>query len=808
MFPDADNASLGQTPGFAPATAPCCLPSQNRLQCPSLAQEGPLLDLPPGFAELGTCQPAALEPTPAIPIGLQGRDAVTLPHILRLVQVFQNNPADAHQLPGVDLEHLRQLMPDPAFFTAAAPQQAAFHWHEYFRAVGSGPHTPTVLRWMSEGYKPPWVHPYSAPQQAHPKFKENLAVVRQQVAQVVGRSQVASYIDRDTPGHIHFPNRKSALDNPAFVQQELQQAVQRGVLRPCNKEDLHVISGLGVVGDVTVKGRLILNAMYLNLFCKYKAFHYEALADVQVLAHPGDVIMVTDFKSGYHHVPLHPSVHRFFGIEYQGQYYCFTVLPFGLASGCYVFTLVASEVMRPLILRGLRCLKYIDDIAYFIPKGPTALVVRAMIISVFAYLRLFLSPAKCALDLGPAAPILGLICDVEHRKFLVPALKAQALRQAIADFKTSGGSKRALAQLVGKLVAIAPAVQLAPLYSRRLFQAITDTQEWDQQVGSQERALAEEDLLYFDRYLETNPGWGWAPRPSVAFFECAGDASNSGYGGHSQLLTRDLALPFSATDQRRMQHGQFSSTEREVKNVCILVTACIKQDPVKVAGSTIVCLCDNQGAVANVNNLRGSPQEVQAIRDMWVTASAADVQVKVEWRPRDTAAIKRADALSRVRDSSDYALSYTLTHQLFQRWGCPTGDAFAGPWGHAHKAKLFFTATPSHVGVGFDATIQDWALLGPFVWVFPPVWLIRQAVAKILMHQCKAIFLVPAQGLHHLTLIQQLPIQDSWVIQPHDGMFQLGSHFPPQPEGREFKCRVHCYLVDFTKHIRPTTDNV
>jgi hypothetical protein len=142
-------------------------------------------------------------------------------------------------------------------------------------------------------------------------------------------------------------------------------------------------------------------------------------------------------------------------------------------------------------------------------------------------------------------------------------------------------------------------------------------------------------------------------------------------------------------------------------------------------------------------------------------------------------------------------LSFSITQRLFQRWGRPTGDAFAGPWAHSHKAHQFFTTSPCPVGCGFDATIRDWEPLGPFVWVFPPVWLVREAIVQILRHECAAILIIPSMGRHHWPLVRQLPIQDALVVSPHKGMFQLGSHFPVHRLGKDFTCTLHCFLVHF-----------
>ena len=618
------------------------------------AQVGPLQMLEESYEEVGYV--LTVEATPVAPPNpaWEYPQLVSLDRIRCLSEAFQSATKGLPvEVAAIGLDHVLDIIPPVSLFRAGAPSTVQHHWQDYFQLMGSSPSTHKVLEWMGTGYKPIWVNPHSKPQQLHPKHRENLVVVTQQLQQATGQVRVQQWIDRSTPAKVHFPNRKSALINPAFVSDEVGKALQRGAVRECTREELHVVHGLGVVGDPQVKGRLIMNAMYVNLFVKYTPFHYETLRDIPVLAKEGDCIMVTDFKSGYHHVPLHPSVHKYFGFQHLGRYYCFTVLPFGLASGCAVYTEVVGEVMRPLEAIGLRCLKYIDDIGTFMQQGLVAQLGRALIITVFVFLRLFLSVEKCALSLHTSATLLGLVCNVADQRFIVPQQKARSIIASIEVFIRQGGTKRDLAQLAGKLASISPAVQLAPLFLRRVFQAMGMAGHWEDSLSEPAISLATEDLLYFRQYLESNPGWRWIPRTDVTEYWCAGDASETGYGGHSHLLDQQLILPFSTQDAQRMSTSNLSSTCREIKNICYLVTACIRQDPEKVANTTIVCYSDNQGAVANVNNLRGSPEEVTAIRDMWVWASQQDVQIRVEWRPRTTDLIRRADALSRIRDQSD-----------------------------------------------------------------------------------------------------------------------------------------------------------
>ena len=72
-----------------------------------------------------------------------------------------------------------------------------------------------------------------------------------------------------------------------------------------------------------------------------------------------------DLKSGYHYVDIHEASQSYPGFTWgegcDKKFYVFRVLPFGLASACYIFT----KLLRPLVKRwrsmGLHVVLYIDD---------------------------------------------------------------------------------------------------------------------------------------------------------------------------------------------------------------------------------------------------------------------------------------------------------------------------------------------------------------------------------------------------------------------------------------------------------------
>eukprot|EP00884_Botryococcus_braunii_P005609 jgi/Botrbrau1/15049/Bobra.0297s0006.1 len=116
-----------------------------------------------------------------------------------------------------------------------------------------------------------------------------------------------------------------------------------------------------------------------------------------------------------------------------------------------------------------------------------------------------------------------------------------------------------------------------------------------------------------------------------------------------------------------------------------------------------------------------------------------------------------------------------------QKWGTPTGDAFAGPWAHSHKAPKFFTATPCHVGLGWDAMKWDWAVLGELIWVFPSVWLIREALLKVKAQRCNCILLLPSLNPMLRELLRAVPVADISMLSCHMRGCSSWGLLSPQP---------------------------
>jgi hypothetical protein len=159
----------------------------------------------------------------------------------------------------------------------------------------------------------------------------------------------------------HFQkNHPSAFEYPEFVTEAVQQLVVIGAAMEVSFRPF-VVSPLGVVSKALDKLRLILDLRFINSFLQVQKFKYESIREVSQLAKLGDHLLSVDLKSGYHHVDVAPEFWQYLGFEWQGKYYVFCQLPFGLATACFVFTKLMKQLVAFWRKSGIRVIPYIDD---------------------------------------------------------------------------------------------------------------------------------------------------------------------------------------------------------------------------------------------------------------------------------------------------------------------------------------------------------------------------------------------------------------------------------------------------------------
>lgn len=122
-----------------------------------------------------------------------------------------------------------------------------------------------------------------------------------------------------------------------------------------------VISPLLVVTNRSGKQRLVINLRLCQPFSLERKLKYDDMHIALTYFDKGHYINTFDLKSGYHHIDIHKDFQKYLRFQWERQYFVFTVLPFGLATACNVFTIVLQPLVKFWRSKGLRTVLYIDD---------------------------------------------------------------------------------------------------------------------------------------------------------------------------------------------------------------------------------------------------------------------------------------------------------------------------------------------------------------------------------------------------------------------------------------------------------------
>ena len=134
-------------------------------------------------------------------------------------------------------------------------------------------------------------------------------------------------------------------DNSKFVVQAVSELVDCGCVHEVSFIP-YMVSPLSVATNKSGKKRLILDLSVLNKFAKKQKFKFEDWKLTIQLFKEDSYLYKFDLRSGYHHFDICPQQQTYLGFSWNGKYFCFTVLDFGLSSSPYLFTKCLREMVK------------------------------------------------------------------------------------------------------------------------------------------------------------------------------------------------------------------------------------------------------------------------------------------------------------------------------------------------------------------------------------------------------------------------------------------------------------------------------
>ena len=253
-------------------------------------------------------------------------------------------------------------------------------------------------------------------------------------------------------------NHKSTSLHAEFVQQSVADFLAGNCIKEVPGEPF-ICSSLSVVESSGGKKRLVINLRHLNRFLWKQKFKYEDLQVAMLLFERGDYLFSFDLKSGYHHVDIAPPHCKYLGFAWEGHFYVFTVLPFGLSSACYMFTKLLRPLVRYWRAKGLRILVCLDDGLCAVAGRQKALEASELVRTTLARAGFVVHLIKSIWEPIRRLPWLGFVVDLELGQIDVPQAKLTALQHMLDHACwVAQIPARYLASIIGKIISMGLAI--------------------------------------------------------------------------------------------------------------------------------------------------------------------------------------------------------------------------------------------------------------------------------------------------------------------------------------------------------------
>ncbi|GAQ88451.1 reverse transcriptase [Klebsormidium nitens] len=514
-----------------------------------------------------------------------------------------------------------------------------------------------------------------------------------------------------------FRNHPSAFEHSDFVSEAVRTLKVTGTIMPVSEQPF-LVSPLGVVPKAEDKLRLILDLRFLNQFLKITKFKYESIRMISDLCQPLDFLFTIDLKAGYHHIDIYEPHWKYLGFQWQGQFYVFTQLPFGLAPACYVFTMVMRQLTKSWRERGYRLVHYIDDFFFACRDSVEFARVQASVLADLAAAGLVVSLDKCQLSSSHVVKFLGFVVDTLFGQFRLTAIQKAKLSSAIQSCLRSPRAvpAKTVARVTGLIQSLSLVTgPISGLFSRFLHRALNSRSSWYSKVSLDSAALSE--LQFWQSRLSlfhSRDIWRKHSLLRVLYY----DAGGNGWGGHLEIgsAKHEAHGPWEPHEV----HGITSSTWRELSGLLRLLRAF---KPL-LSDCSVIARGDALNVFSILSKGGSAKDHLQSIcLELFGFCSENRIELRPEWLPREQNA--RADYLSKIRDVDDFGLSPETFSSVSQLFGPFTVDRFASE--HNKKLPCFNSFYWCPGPAAANAFTQDW---GPPArnYCFPPPTLVAATI--------------------------------------------------------------------------------
>lgn len=578
------------------------------------------------------------------------------------------------------------------------------------------------------------------------------------------------------PAEFEIENRKFNQRETEQINSLLKELQANGAIHKTTCKPM-CISPINLVPKKGGKVRLVTDHRQLNTYIKTPYFKNEGIDIVARQIKYDDHCTTIDLKSGYHHVPIHPSHQTYLGIKWQGEYFEWTVCPFGLQCSGYFFNKIIREVVSYLRSIGVATTFFVDDGIISGQKHQitdyTDLTVNTLIDLGFQinYEKSRLTPSTTVEWIGYKIDTKG----PDYQPWIyIPRNRINKLRH---DFqrviKDPQIKARHLARITGQCISMCKAILPAKLKLRNIYKILRTKESWHDIVTLDQPAL--QDCIWWIDALHHWNGAAISERPHDVQIET--DAS--GYGWGAKFGDKQAA---GVWDQ------EISQKPSNVREFLAIILA-VKSFAPCIRGKTVQILSDNIACVANINNLGGPSGELSKLaQSLW--ALTYELNIKLTAKHLAGYLNVTADRLSRDMTSLEWKLHPKLFRYIDGLFGPHTIDRFASY--RTTQLKRYNSRWWDPESEAVDAMAQNWR--GENNFINAPFKLLPQILDKIETEKATATIIAPAwKGQHWYNRLCRMTTHTPLLIpnNPHT-MIRLG----PTPEPlKNKKWKIYAWKI-------------
>ena len=586
------------------------------------------------------------------------------------------------------------------------------------------------------------------------------------------RQKVAKWLEQ---GYCHRVPFKPPVCSPLSVSSKLDLSTGETKLRPCYDASRH-----------------------LNKYLDVPKVKISDLSVSEKLLEPGDYQTSFDLENQYFHIGIHEAHHQYLGFNLPNEetgvdeYYCFSVMIYGLSMAVHVVTRLTSPLMEYLYKRGIRAAIMIDDGRILGRTKEESWENHLIAINTFNRAGWNIQYSKTSTEPTMQLYHQGFTTNTELMCYSIPDFKVKHLKDQISAVGSTM-VLRQFAKTVGKLIsverAIGPVIRIMLRSSHQfLAEKVHEQGEeaWDRMFKVPREVLG--DLQFLRENLEE---YNTQPIVNTATGFCLNSVANvedlvrpvldgENFGGvwasdasENQVVSYSVLDPINdiIVDQFTADEQQLSSGSRELKAVENTVEKALedgKKTPELLKKNPTILYWMTDSQVVCTWLLKGS--SIESVRrrlvKLYKMLQVLGLRLVPVWLPREHELIVLADSVSKFADTDDWGLdnkSFKILEMVSPKK--LTLDAFSNCT-NKHVGK-FYSKVISPGTAGVNAFMQNWS--EDYTYACPPVKMVIDVIRYIQAIPCCGVLVVP-----------NWPKNMFWPILTVDGVHM-------QPEFRSYR---------------------